>query len=62
MEEEPSSTSRRISGHPDAVMIGGAVAQGRRSEEEMSGEEAPQLGDDIIKRSERVCVTDGKGG
>ena len=50
MEEEPSSTSRRISGHPDAVMIGGAGAQGRRSEEEAE-EEAPRLGDDGKKKA-----------
>ena len=57
MEEEPSSTSRRISGHPDAVMIGGAGAQGRRSEEEASREEeAPRLGDDGKKKKAKGYV------
>ena len=61
MEEEPSSTSRRISGHPDAVMIAGAGAQGRRSEEEAEEEasreeEAPRLGDDGKKKKAKGYV------
>jgi len=48
---------RRISGHPDAVMIGGAGAQGRRSEEEVSREEeAPRLGDDGKKKKVKGYV------
>ena len=50
VEEEPSSTSRWLAGHPTAMMIGSAGAQGRRSEEEMLEEEAPWLGDDGKKR------------
>jgi hypothetical protein len=39
------------------MMIGSAGAQGRRSEEEMSGEEAKWLGDDGKKK---VLGDDGK--
>ena len=57
MEDEPSSTSRWISGHLDAVMIGGTGAQGRRSEEEASREEeAPRLGDDGKKKKAKGYV------
>ena len=58
VEEEPSSTSRWLAGHPTAMMIGSAGAQGRRSEEEMSEEEAPWLGDDGKKK--KVLGDDGK--
>jgi len=40
------------------MMIGSAGAQGRRSEEEMSEEEAPWLGDDGKKK--KVRGDDGK--
>jgi len=44
------AVARWLAGHPTAMMIGSAGAQGRRSEEEMLEEEAPWLGDDGKKR------------